>query len=81
MKVLLIAITITSLFFPVLLLADNAELPVPVDEISFPIISDIVIQGNNTTRPRTILQEMVLSVGDLADSEKIERSRQAIMDL
>jgi len=70
-----------GLLSPVLLLADNGELPVQMDETSSPVITDIVFQGNKTTRPRTMLQEMVLSVGDPVDAEKIELCRQAIMDI
>ena len=70
-----------GLLSPVLLLADNGELPVQMDETSSPVITDIVFQGNKTTRPRTMLQEMVLSVGDPVDAEKIDLCRQAIMDI
>lgn len=77
----LFAITAITLSFPVLLPAVDSGLPLPVVEISSPTIVDIVFQGNKVTRPQTMLQEMVLSKGDLADPEKIELSRQAIMDL
>ena len=46
-----------------------------------PVIEEIRISGNETTRPRIILQEMVVRVGDPVDPVLIEKSRQAIMDL
>lgn len=45
------------------------------------VITGIRFAGNKTTRPQTMLQEMVLGIGDPADPSKIERSRQDIMDL
>ena len=48
---------------------------------SFPVIVDIVFVGNRVTRPQTMLQEMKVAKGDGCDPEKIEESRQAIMDL
>ena len=47
----------------------------------FPPIREIAFEGNETTRPRTLLREMALRVGDPADPELVERSRQAIQDL
>ncbi len=44
-------------------------------------ISEIRFAGNDTTKPRIMLQEMLVRVGDPADPALIERSRQAIMDL
>jgi len=44
-------------------------------------IEAIRFVGNEQTKPRIMLQEMVIHVGDLADPVLIERSRQAIMDL
>jgi len=70
-----------GLLSPVLLLAENGEPSVQMDETSTPVITDIVFQGNKTTNPRTMLQEMVLRVGDSVDADKIELCRQAIMDL
>jgi len=81
LEFLLLAITAVILSFPVLLLADDSGLPLSVVETTSPIIVDIVFQGNKVTRPRTMIQEMVLSKGDPADPEKVELSRQAIMDL
>ena len=77
LEFLLLAITAVILSFPVLLLADDSGLPLSVVETTSPIIVDIVFQGNKVTRP----QEMLLSKGDPADPEKVELSRQAIMDL
>jgi outer membrane protein insertion porin family len=77
----LLVITVGILSFPVLLLADDSGTSLPVAEASSPIIIDIIFQGNKVTRPHTMLQEMVLSRGDLADAEKVELCRQAIMDL
>ncbi len=78
---LLPVVTAVFLSFPLLLLADDSGLPLPAAENSSPVISDILFLGNKVTRPRTMLQEMVLSKGDLADPEMIELCRQAVMDL
>lgn len=45
------------------------------------IITEIRFVGNKVTSPRVMRQEMVIKEGDVADPEKIEASRQAIMDL
>ncbi|PPE72357.1 hypothetical protein C3942_18755 [Solimonas fluminis] len=50
-------------------------------EQGVPAIREIAFEGNDTTRPRTMLREMVVTVGDPADPEKVERSRQAVQDL
>lgn len=47
----------------------------------YPPVMEIVFEGNNTTQPKVMLREMVIREGDLADPEKIERSRQGIQDL
>ncbi|MEN8200625.1 MAG: BamA/TamA family outer membrane protein [Thermodesulfobacteriota bacterium] len=52
-----------------------------IEDPSYPVLQDIVFAGNKVTLPQTMLQEMTLVVGDQADPEKIEESRQAIMDL
>ncbi len=44
-------------------------------------IEEIRFVGNDWTKPKIMLQEMVIRVGDPVDTDKIERSRQAIMDL
>ncbi|HSW11640.1 MAG TPA: BamA/TamA family outer membrane protein [Solimonas sp.] len=41
----------------------------------------IRFEGNEVTQPRTMLREMVIAPGDLADPARIERSRQAVQDL
>lgn len=45
------------------------------------VIAAIEFSGNELTRDRVLLQEMTVKVGDRADPEAIERSRQAIMNL
>jgi outer membrane protein assembly factor BamA len=47
----------------------------------WPIIRAIEFSGNETTRPEVMLREMVVKVGDYADPDAIERSRQGIQDL
>jgi len=47
----------------------------------WPQIREIKFAGNDTTQPRVMLREMVVQVGDLADPQQIERSRQGILDL
>jgi outer membrane protein assembly factor BamA len=47
----------------------------------WPVIRAIEFDGNETTRPAVMLREMVVSIGDPADPERIERSRQGILDL
>ncbi|SCZ52476.1 BamA/TamA family outer membrane protein [Thiohalomonas denitrificans] len=44
-------------------------------------ITDIRFEGNRVTKDRILLQEMTVAVGETADSEAIENSRQAIMNL
>ncbi len=44
-------------------------------------ISRIEIEGNTTTRDAVILRELSLAVGDAADPEALEATRQAILDL
>lgn len=45
------------------------------------VITGVRFAGNNHTQPGILLQEMVIKAGDPIDPERIERSRQAIMDL
>ncbi len=45
------------------------------------VIGEIRFVNNKTTRPQIMLQEMLVHVGDAVDTQRIERSRQAIMDL
>ncbi|MGH8539704.1 MAG: POTRA domain-containing protein [Stenotrophobium sp.] len=47
----------------------------------FPVVREIRFEGNAITQPKTMLREMVIHVGDPADPQKVERSRQAILDL
>jgi len=44
-------------------------------------IREIVFEGNQTTRPQTMLREMLVQEGADADPALIERSRQAVLDL
>lgn len=53
-------------------LAASAELP---------LIREIAYEGNDITEPLTMQRELVIGVGDPADPQRIERSRQAIQDL
>jgi outer membrane protein assembly factor BamA len=46
-----------------------------------PTIEEIRFEGNRRTRPSTMLREMLVKPGDTVDWDRIERSRQAIMDL
>ena len=46
-----------------------------------PIIREITFEGNTTTRAKVMLREMVVGVGDKADPQRIEASRQAVLDL
>jgi outer membrane protein assembly factor BamA len=48
---------------------------------AWPTIRAIDFAGNDTTQPAVLLREMVVRVGDPADPELLERSRQAIQDL
>ena len=44
-------------------------------------IVEIAFEGNETTQPRTMLRELVVQIGDAADAQRIEISRQALLDL
>lgn len=48
---------------------------------AWPVIREITFTGNETTQEGVMLREMVVRVGDPADPELLERSRQAIQDL
>lgn len=50
-------------------------------EDGYPPIREIAFAGNHTTRPKVMLREMVIKVGDPADPALIERSRQGVQDL
>ncbi|WP_127478354.1 BamA/TamA family outer membrane protein [Sulfurivermis fontis] len=45
------------------------------------VLAAIRFAGNATTRPEVMLQEMTIAAGDVVDAERIEESRQAIMNL
>lgn len=47
----------------------------------FPTIMEIRFAGNEVTQPKVMLREMVVAVGDPADPERVERSRQGVLDL
>ena len=55
--------------------------PLPVPAEDWPTISGIDFAGNDITRPETMRRELLVHVGDPADPEAIERSRQAVQDL
>lgn len=63
--------------------ASDSQLPIPATESStaVPLIREIIFLGNETTQPKTMLREISLRVGEPANAEQIERSRQAIQDL
>lgn len=44
-------------------------------------ISEIRFEGNEVTKPSVLLRELDVAVGDVVQPERIERSRQSIMDL
>lgn len=63
-------------------LAVSPVQPVLADATApWPAIRAIEFSGNRTTRPVTMLRELVVHVGDAADPVKIEQSRQAVLDL
>ncbi|MES2491543.1 MAG: POTRA domain-containing protein [Pseudomonadota bacterium] len=62
---------------PAVQAASSALATIPVAQR----IREITFAGNNTTQPKTMLREISLKVGDVADPDRIERSRQAIQDL
>ncbi|HEY1076383.1 MAG TPA: POTRA domain-containing protein, partial [Fontimonas sp.] len=46
-----------------------------------PRIVEIAYRGNEVTREKVLQRELVIAVGDPADPERIERSRQGLLDL
>lgn len=50
-------------------------------EPAWPVIREIAFSGNDTTQSDVLLREMTVRVGDPADPDALERSRQAIQDL
>lgn len=69
----------TKRLFLLLILA--ASLSFVSAALAAPVITAIRFEGNDTTEPRIMRQEMTIKVGEPAYPEAIERSRQAIMDL
>ncbi len=67
------------LCFPFLVLAQEEFQYPPIPEME--TINEIRFEGNKTTRPEIFLQVMLLKIGEPANPDLIERSRQAIMDL
>jgi outer membrane protein assembly factor BamA len=61
--------------------ADQSPAQKPSAEAPAGVIKAIEFSGNRVTRRQILLQEMVVKVGDPANPQLIERSRQAIMDL
>jgi outer membrane protein assembly factor BamA len=45
------------------------------------LIGEIAFEGNEQTEPKVMLREMVVEVGDPAEPELIEKSRQGVLDL
>lgn len=72
MRAVAVAILVGSAF-PAIALAQGTP--------AYPTIREIIFSGNDTTRSDVLLREMVVHVGDPADPDRIERSRQAIQDL
>lgn len=66
---------------PLALIVPLAQASAQQDEVENGYIEEIRFVGNDTTKRRIMLQEMVIRAGDSVDAAKIERSRQAIMDL
>jgi outer membrane protein assembly factor BamA len=62
--------------------AARAELAITAEMgAAAPTIREIAFEGNQKTQPKVMLREMVVKVGDPADPELVERSRQAVLDL
>ena len=72
---------VCALMMAVATAQETSEAPDGEPEMPVSIIQAIEFVGNSVTRPQTMLQEMLVKVGDVADPSRIERSRQAIMDL
>lgn len=53
----------------------------PAHAQTWPTIVEIAFEDNDVTQPRVMQRELVVAVGDPADPEAIERSRQALLDL
>jgi outer membrane protein assembly factor BamA len=72
MRALVLVVSLL-LAVPILVLAEETA--------DWPRISEIRFEGNDTTREQVFLREMDLAPGDPANPERIERNRQAILDL
>jgi len=72
-------LSVLRVLLGVVVLVWQAMAPVVAQEQG--VVTDIRFMGNKHTQPQILLQEMVIKAGDLIDPERIERSRQAIMDL
>lgn len=71
-----------ALSLPVVAQVDAKEADgAPLVATSSSVITRIEFNGNRVTKPRIMLQEMLVKEGDIADPARIEQSRQAIMDL
>lgn len=67
---------------PLLALMPLAFVPAAAEaESPWPPVKEIAFAGNATTRVSTMLREIFIHVGQPADPERIEHSRQAIQDL
>ncbi|MGH8446813.1 MAG: POTRA domain-containing protein [Solimonas sp.] len=62
-------------------LALAEEAPAPTAAEPPPTIREIVFEGNDSTREKTLRREIGVQVGDAADPARLEASRQAIQDL
>ncbi|MEQ1438415.1 BamA/TamA family outer membrane protein [Fontimonas sp. SYSU GA230001] len=58
-----------------------APLRAQAEAEAWPVVREIAFRGNDTTQPQTMLREIAIHVGDPADPEVIEHSRQSILDL
>jgi len=75
------SVVVSSRWIAVLVLGGMPAMAVAQQAPAYPTIREIVFSGNETTRANVLLREMVVHVGDPADPDRIERSRQAIQDL
>ncbi|MES0872455.1 BamA/TamA family outer membrane protein [Sinimarinibacterium thermocellulolyticum] len=58
-----------------------AAWPLTAAAETHPPIVDIAFEGNDTTQPKVMLRELVVRIGDPADPDALERSRQGLLDL
>jgi len=57
------------------------ELFIEPEDAVVPVVDEIRFIGNKTTKPKIMLQEMIIAVGDPVNARLIEKSRQYIMNL